>query len=240
MKQRGFTLLELLLAIFIISVLMMLSLAGAQRMRIASDRAECVSNLRGLGAAVIAYAADNNNFLPPGNRSNMGGGFHRILAQYTAPMKTTTMSSDVFYCPANVRLGGPPENGFPVGTGYKGWSGYFFNYMLNASVFRITNPDITASTYVPDSEARIRLSSVQVPSRTVALMDLPTTTKQNAGPPTSQLINATYFIPTNSAFSLGVVHGNVGNVLFVDGHVEAFDRKSRMKVMSLPSQSEPW
>lgn len=235
---HGFTLVELLGVLGIATVLAALLLGSVGAVRKVSDRAKCASNLRGLGATIHVYAGENEGYLPPGNRPNIGN-FGRLLAEYSQPMKQNNMSADVFYCPSNVRLGSPPAQGYSPGE-YKGWSGYFFNYVLNASVFPVTTSDVSNVGYVPDSQGRLRMSSLAMPSRTVALMDMRTRTSSSGGPPTSSLAKGTYFDPKDPNFSLGVVHQGLGNVLFVDGHVEAFTDSAPLPVASLPTQTKTW
>jgi prepilin-type N-terminal cleavage/methylation domain-containing protein/prepilin-type processing-associated H-X9-DG protein len=234
----GFTLVEVLVTITIMGILAALVLAGVQKSKDLAERAKCVSNLRGISAGVGLYVAENDGYLPPGSISGVsegGGNFVRVLEPYTAPMIPTpptvvsTMASDMFYCPTNVRLGSPPAGGFNnPNPGYKGFGGYMINYLINGSVFPIGT-----------GLSRVRAASVQMPSRTVALMDLPTRAPGVTSPPTSNLGTRAYFDPGTAQFILGVVHGNSGNVLFVDGHVEAFG-KTKLPVASLPTQTVTW
>jgi prepilin-type N-terminal cleavage/methylation domain-containing protein/prepilin-type processing-associated H-X9-DG protein len=67
-KRAAFTLVELLIVIGIIAVLMALLLTGVARARQHANRAACLSNLRQIGMALIAYAVDNENSFPaPGD-----------------------------------------------------------------------------------------------------------------------------------------------------------------------------
>lgn len=63
--RRGFTPIELLVAIAIIGVLIGLTLAAVQRVREAARRAECLNRLRQQGLAVLSYEATHGR-LPPG------------------------------------------------------------------------------------------------------------------------------------------------------------------------------
>jgi len=236
--SRGFTMLEILVSLGIAVVLAILIFAGINTVREASERAKCAGNLRQIGSAIHQYAVDNGGWLPPGYRSSMGGSFGKILsAGYLEPMRTVTMAADVLYCPANVRLGSPPAGGYA--NGYKGWSGYFFGYLLNASLFLITNSNIGNAAYVSDVESRVKLVNVRHPSQIVALQDMPTRALGVSGPPTTGLTRNTYFNPEHPQFSLGTIHFNTGNILFLDGHVVAFQKK-KLPVMSLPDQETAW
>jgi prepilin-type N-terminal cleavage/methylation domain-containing protein/prepilin-type processing-associated H-X9-DG protein len=63
-RTRGFTLIELLIVIAIIGVLVGLLMPTISGAREQSRRVTCASNLRNLGGALTAYAADNNRKLP--------------------------------------------------------------------------------------------------------------------------------------------------------------------------------
>jgi prepilin-type N-terminal cleavage/methylation domain-containing protein/prepilin-type processing-associated H-X9-DG protein len=64
-KVAGFTLTEVLVVIAIIAVLAVVALTVTRRVMDSARSANCVSNLRDLGAAALSYASDNNGSLPP-------------------------------------------------------------------------------------------------------------------------------------------------------------------------------
>jgi prepilin-type N-terminal cleavage/methylation domain-containing protein/prepilin-type processing-associated H-X9-DG protein len=67
-RRRGFTLVELLVVIGIIAVLLSLLVPTLGRVRDEAKRATCMSNLRQVGAAMLMYAADNDQtFASAGN-----------------------------------------------------------------------------------------------------------------------------------------------------------------------------
>lgn len=61
----GFTLTELLVVIAIISVLAVVAMTVSKRAIDTARSANCVSNLRDLGAAALNYSSENNGSLPP-------------------------------------------------------------------------------------------------------------------------------------------------------------------------------
>lgn len=61
----GFTLIELLVVIAIVAILAAIAVPALTGAMDSSKNAKCVGNLRGIGAAALAYAADNNGRLPP-------------------------------------------------------------------------------------------------------------------------------------------------------------------------------
>lgn len=63
-KPHGFTLIELLVVISIIAILSSLVLAMIPQVKMEARRTASLNNLRGLGAALYAYANDNDNKIP--------------------------------------------------------------------------------------------------------------------------------------------------------------------------------
>jgi prepilin-type N-terminal cleavage/methylation domain-containing protein/prepilin-type processing-associated H-X9-DG protein len=63
-NKSAFTLIELLVVLTIVSLLAALGAAGVSRALEQSRAAGCLANLRQIGVAALAYAADNNGQLP--------------------------------------------------------------------------------------------------------------------------------------------------------------------------------
>lgn len=64
LHHRGFTLVELLVVITIIAALASLVFTLSSRAVNSAQKAVCVTNMRGIGNAIVAYATDNNGRLP--------------------------------------------------------------------------------------------------------------------------------------------------------------------------------
>lgn len=62
--RSGFTLVELLVVVSIVAVLMVVGSLSLQAAWVASHQAECASNMRQIGAALIMYAGEHNGNLP--------------------------------------------------------------------------------------------------------------------------------------------------------------------------------
>ncbi len=86
--HRGFTLIELLVVVAIITTLIAILLPSLGRAREHAQGVTCASNQRQLAVISIAWANENNLWLPPAV-------FYRMFDKYGAPW-----GSGVFTCPA--------------------------------------------------------------------------------------------------------------------------------------------
>ena len=72
-KSKAFTLVELLVVIGIIAVLISVLLPTLAKVRQNAISAQCLSNLRQIGQALIMYAQENGGWYPPGMSMDNGG-----------------------------------------------------------------------------------------------------------------------------------------------------------------------
>lgn len=65
-RTAAFSLLETLVALLVAAVVLVISGAAVSKMRASAGTVRCIANLRQLGGAIAAYAAEHNGFIPPG------------------------------------------------------------------------------------------------------------------------------------------------------------------------------
>lgn len=95
-RTHAFTLIELLAVITIAGVLLTLSI-GAWNDSVARARAtQCLANLRGIGAATMAYASDNDLTLPATTHQRRAG-----LKSWTIALQPYASGTLAFRCPSD-------------------------------------------------------------------------------------------------------------------------------------------
>jgi len=97
MRNRGFTLVEILVVIGIIVLLASLSYAGIMSAMESAKRAACISNLRQIGFAAFAYAQDNGtNMFPWAGEDATAIDHLNILVEFNG-----RLTPELFVCPAS-------------------------------------------------------------------------------------------------------------------------------------------
>lgn len=214
-SSAGTSLLEILIAVAVISILSILAFPVYFGFRTKSDLIHCTSNMRTLGFAIHMYAGEHNSQLPfssvaylPARYSQATLNSQNQLVGFLAPYLQEDFEEPVtgvryvpeFICPAAFRL--MPETLINLGRNSYSQHPTLFNDGTPNSPFPfgITNTP-PALPSLP-----LYLSNFDQPSRIITLTDRP-----------SQ--SATYQIKP------GAAHGNVRNVLFFDGRVESITQE---------------
>jgi prepilin-type N-terminal cleavage/methylation domain-containing protein/prepilin-type processing-associated H-X9-DG protein len=192
--KKGFTLVELLVTVVVVTLLSGLILSVFGRARNASRRVACSSNLRQIGMAYQMYVQDARDKFPPFIFStDENCGWADIIYPYTR-------SIDVFHCPSfeygEFRKGCPPSEdtsneNFPINT----WDGsYDLNYFAG--------PHGRSATYIHE------------PASTILICDGTGRKVFFAEDGGGDHINRRDFTV------LGDRHNNGVNAYFADGHVK--------------------
>jgi len=213
-RRPGFTLVELLVVIAIIGILATLGLKAAQYIQLHARGTACVANLRQIGAAMHAYAAEHRGnidliaYKGAGTsvswlrflRGQADGSYNR------APQGTGTAylaEPSISCCPAAAPFRNSNESDFCYGTGAEG---------------------------VTDSISRVPPGAgLRAPSRQVSLLNLsnPSQYWLLADSYDSSQMKQFWVISPDMSKTYGIRlrHSGRANLLFADGHVEAADAR---------------
>lgn len=204
---RAFSLMELLMAIGIISVLSVLLFPIGKKMLQKADSTKCLSNMRQIGTGFHAYLAENNMIIPTqrsasaGGAPPTGGQFFALIGPYcgwpaTLPWGTTAAKNTFMHCPAHTEQPGS------------------FSYRFSS--FLVGD---TASTTASVPNRPLSYIIIRSPQNKVLAWEIHTLC---AWPMTSSYNVGTGKTPFTPLFSANTyTHHVSSNYLFVDGHVEA-------------------
>ena len=116
-RRSAFTLVELLVVIAIIAILASILLPVIGRIREQADSTKCLSNLRQIGSAILAYSNENNDRLPgplkatqyPVLKENEKGSLWKLIDPYLTKaadkgQTTLTERNSVFICPSYAKI----------------------------------------------------------------------------------------------------------------------------------------
>jgi len=200
---QGFTLVELVTVIAIVSMLAALLVPALSRAREGARRTACTNNLRQLGTAFQIYVLENQETYPaaqdPVSQDPyyclwMGRGWRRLLAEYVPGDKE---NPGVFYCPSDTR-----EKSVDV---YERTS-YAYSMAFYHSAEQIDSTDSYEGTYSSLMETiPQRTAAVRYPSKKILLGEW--------------YANHAAYAEDNGWFAWG----GKRNYLFADGHVEYLD-----------------
>jgi prepilin-type N-terminal cleavage/methylation domain-containing protein/prepilin-type processing-associated H-X9-DG protein len=197
-RRNGFTLVELLVVIAVIGVLAALTFGAYGTVTSLRNQTESAARLRQWGTALAAYVAENNGDLP-----RRGQGVQKVTV-LDRPEDWFNALPPYLGQPGygelvkTKRRPGENARSIFVRPGAKDPGGIvFLSYGMNMNLSPWNLPSPT------------RLALIEHPSVTVFLAESPGE------------YASTY--PSTKPFSCVAPHGGKGNVLFLDGHVAAFD-----------------
>jgi prepilin-type N-terminal cleavage/methylation domain-containing protein/prepilin-type processing-associated H-X9-DG protein len=197
-RHEAFTLLELLVVVAIIGVLAALAFSASAKVTSLRNQTESAARLRQWGMALGSYVGEHDGELP-----RRGQGVQK-MTQLNRPEDWFNALPPYLNQPGYgelVKSGRRPREGersIFVRPGAKDPGGaVFLSYGMNMN---LSPWDLPAPT---------RLVQIERPATTVFLAESP------------GAYSSTY--PSTRAFSCLAPHDGKGNVLFLDGHVAAFD-----------------
>lgn len=222
------TLIQILVAIAIISVLAVLSLGAGKSVRQRSMNAACQANLRTMGVALHAYAADHNGILVDAaalrrgsSKDDLGDYWYGALQPYVdgGYVPSSNPSRPKWQlCPAKKI---PRDAGFSDTQYAEGVIGYGWVYQS------FENSDGTrtggfgyvtgegSQGYVAEG-VNTRLAAVEKPAETIIIGD-----SLDAGQVKPGNAYQSRYLYKNEAYApFAQRHSGGGNYLFVDGHIE--------------------
>lgn len=224
---RAFTMVELLASVCIVATLAALVAPVSIQMLSAGYNARCVNSLRQLSAATQMYLADNNQIffplweeLPDGGlrwyygtepASSRGGSEgNRTIDVTQAPIYPYLLSvGNIEVCPA-----------FPYGSEYwkpkfKGASyGYGYNVYLS--------PLQREASGAPLKPTPVSALSLAHPSKIILFGDCAQANDFQAPASAAKPLLEEFYMIDDTYATIHFRHSGAANMVFVDGHVEAF------------------
>jgi prepilin-type N-terminal cleavage/methylation domain-containing protein/prepilin-type processing-associated H-X9-DG protein len=215
----GFSLLELLVVMTVISVLTALLLPGVQSARRKSRQVVCLGQLRQLGLGLAMYREEHDDIYPPANVPPINANYHQGLAPY---LRTQTTNIGGFERLTNAYL--CPEVWSRYGGTQPDLWGFAYNESISRDAFFWVPPIYPYQGVHPSYRVAPASALVPQPARKIAM-----TCNVNGNKWSYNLSSWdlwTQVDPWELKPPEGL-HNGSDNYLYCDGHIEAHkpDRK---------------
>jgi prepilin-type processing-associated H-X9-DG protein/prepilin-type N-terminal cleavage/methylation domain-containing protein len=218
-RTKAFTLVELLVVIGIIALLIAIMLPALNRARDASEAVVCMSNLRQIEIASMAYIAENHGYWPPAHYDFSMTNLHRwhgtrlkdtLPFDFTgSPLKSFLRTPNIKKCPSF----DPAKVGFEASAGGYGYNEYYLGSSIgDAPTTPMSLPDY--EKYVEDVPAKQNM--IRRPAEKIAFADAA------LGDPALieySFVEPPLFGSNHSSPSIHFRHRWRANIAWADGHV---------------------
>ena len=201
-KHTCFTLIELLVVIAIIAILAAMLLPALSAARERARASNCMSNLKNLGAYMILYANDNNEWMPIYKQPDIGSYWYSTGDYFAGTYLGMVDANTTYYnragivtdCPTNAPV--MDSSRFPTNTGRV----YYWDYGINSWTVKKKN-----------------ISDIQDPSFFVATFEGQAVDSSKGFTCEGDVAGNTYAFGKTWNRTL---HSNGSNFGFFDGHAE--------------------
>lgn len=167
-RAKGFTVLELLVVMTVISLLAALLLPALGRAKAKARQPACMNNLRQIGLAIQMYAQDSSDAFPPATNGPPASftAYTQLMKSYVGLTGTKPERAKLFACPADTFY-------WDYGNSWVSQSlnqqarFYFSSYGFNGGNFLSGKPPVARWPGI----AGRKLSSIREPVKTVLVLE---------------------------------------------------------------------